>query len=37
MRKTLPALIAHIALILAVIITVGVLGVIAAGVSAEGS
>ena len=37
MRKTLPALIAHIAIILAVIIVMGTLGVIAAGVSAEGN
>lgn len=37
MKKTLPALIAHIAIILAVIIVMGTLGVIAAGVSAEGN
>lgn len=37
MKKTLPALIAHIALILALIIVMGVLGVIAAGVTAEGN
>lgn len=36
MKKTLPALIAHIALILALIIVMGVLGLIAAGVEAQG-
>lgn len=37
MKKTLPALIAHIAVILAVIIVMGTLGLIAAGVASEGS
>lgn len=37
MRKTLSALIAHIAVILAVIITLGTLGIIAAGVSSSGA
>lgn len=36
MRKTLPALIAHCAVILALIILMGVLGLIASGVVAEG-
>ncbi len=37
MRKTLPALIAHIAVILAVIIVMGTLGLIAAGLGADGN
>ncbi len=37
MRKTLPALIAHIAIILAVIIVMGTLGLIAAGLDADGN
>jgi len=37
MRKTLSALIAHIAVILAVIITLGTLGIIAAGGNASGA
>lgn len=37
MKKTLPALIAHIAMILAVIIVMGTLGIIAAGATTEGS
>ncbi|MDE5896591.1 MAG: extracellular solute-binding protein, partial [Clostridia bacterium] len=37
MKKTLPAIIAHTAIILAVIIVMGILGIIAAGVEAEGS
>lgn len=36
MKKTLPALIAHIVIILAVIIVMGTLSVVAAGVAAEG-
>ena len=37
MKKTLPALIAHIAVILALIILMGTLGIIAAGIEAEGN
>lgn len=37
MKKTVPALIAHIAIILTVIMVMGFLGLIAAGVGAEGS
>ena len=37
MKRTLPALIGHVAIILAVIIIMGTLGVIASGVTAEGS
>lgn len=37
MKKTLPAIIAHAAVILALILVMGFLGVIAAGVAAEGS
>ncbi len=37
MKRTLPALIGHVAIILAVIIVMGTLGVIASGVTAEGS
>ena len=37
MKKTLPALISHIALILALIVVMGILGIIASGAAAEGS
>ncbi len=37
MKKTLPALISHIAVILALIIVMGVLGIIAAGIAADGN
>ncbi|MCX4286709.1 MAG: hypothetical protein OSJ68_05405, partial [Clostridia bacterium] len=37
MRKTVSALISHIAVILAVIIVIGTLGLIAAGVSDSGN
>lgn len=37
MKKTLPALISHIAVILALVIVMGVLGIIAAGVAADGN
>ncbi len=36
MKKTLPALITHIAIVLTVLIVMGVLGIIAAGIASEG-
>ena len=37
MKKTLPALLTHVILILALIIGIGVLGIIATGMDAEGN